>query len=106
MSIQSFDAMSAYARTAGIRPAASPTSANEAANPGGTSFSKMVESAVADAAQAVKASEKVSAQAVQGKADMIDVVTAMNSAEMAMETVVAVRDKVIGAYQDIMRMPI
>ncbi|MGB3721606.1 MAG: flagellar hook-basal body complex protein FliE [Pacificimonas sp.] len=105
MSIQSFDAMSAYARTAGIAPAAMPPVANEAGNPG-ASFSKMVESAVVDASQAVRASEAVATQAVQGKADMVDVVTAMNSAEMAMETVVAVRDKVIAAYQDIMRMPI
>ena len=41
-----------------------------------------------------------------GKADMVDVVTAMSQAELAMETMVTVRDRVISAYEEIMRMPI
>ena len=106
MSIQSLDAIGAYARSAGITgpPAGG-------AKPAGTQdakpdFGKMVESAVSEAANTVKASEAVSRQAALGQAELVDVVTAVNSAEIAMETVVAVRDKVIGAYQDIMRMPI
>ena len=43
---------------------------------------------------------------VAGQADMVDVVNAVNTAEITLDTVVAVRDKVIAAYQDIMRMPI
>ena len=38
--------------------------------------------------------------------DLVDVVSAVNAAEMSLETVVAIRDKVIAAYQDILRMPI
>ena len=44
--------------------------------------------------------------AVQGKGDLVDVVTAVQAAEVSLETVVAIRDKVIAAYQEIMRMPI
>jgi flagellar hook-basal body complex protein FliE len=40
------------------------------------------------------------------KAELVDVVTAVTQAEITLETVTAVRDKVISAYQDIMRMPI
>ena len=53
-----------------------------------------------------KASEKMSADAVMGKADITDVVQAVTEAEVTLQTMVAVRDKVIGAYQEIMRMPI
>jgi flagellar hook-basal body complex protein FliE len=44
--------------------------------------------------------------AIQGQANMIDVVTSVSSAEASLETVIAVRDQVIQAYQEIMRMPI
>ena len=46
------------------------------------------------------------AQAVaNGKANMIDVVTAVAETETAVQTLVSVRDKVIAAYEEIMRMP-
>ncbi len=43
---------------------------------------------------------------VNGKGDMVDVVTAISQTELAMETMVTVRDRVISAYEEIMRMPI
>ncbi len=47
------------------------------------------------------------AQAVAtGKANMIDVVTAVAESETAIQTLVSVRDKVIAAYEDILKMPI
>jgi flagellar hook-basal body complex protein FliE len=47
------------------------------------------------------------AQAVAvGKANMIDVVTAVAESETAIQTMVAVRDKVIAAYEEILRIPI
>ena len=45
-------------------------------------------------------------QIVAGKADLTDVVTAVSEAETALNTVVAIRDRVISAYQDIIKMPI
>ena len=41
-----------------------------------------------------------------GKANVVDVVTAVAETEVAVETMVAVRDRVISAYEEIMRMPI
>ena len=41
-----------------------------------------------------------------GKANIVDVVNSVNSAELTLDTVVAVRDKVVQAYQSIMNMPI
>jgi flagellar hook-basal body complex protein FliE len=46
------------------------------------------------------------AQQAAGKAELMDVVTAISSAEASLDTVMAVRDQVISAYQEIMRMPI
>ena len=36
----------------------------------------------------------------------VDVVQSVNAAEITLDTVVAVRDKVVAAYQSIMNMPI
>ena len=52
---------------------------------------------------------KADAQAVSvagGKANVVDVVTAVAESETALQTLVAVRDRVISAYEEIMRMPI
>lgn len=69
-------------------------------------FGQMVQHAIADAAQSSRHAEKASMAAVAGKADIVDVVTAIAQAETSLETVIAVRDQVIQAYQEIMRMPI
>ena len=50
--------------------------------------------------------EKMSAQAAAGKADVTDVVAAVSNAEISLQLVVAVRDRAVQAYQDIIRMPI
>ncbi len=57
-------------------------------------------------AQTGKAAEAQALAAASGKADIVDVVTAVAESEAALETLVAVRDRVIAAYEDIMRMPI
>ena len=53
-----------------------------------------------------KAAELATASAVAGEADLTDVVTAVSNAEMTLQTVVTVRDRVVAAYQEILRMPI
>ena len=53
-----------------------------------------------------QASEPLSLAAVADQADLTQVVTAVAEAETMLNTVVAVRDRVIEAYKDIMRMPI
>ena len=98
-------AISAYAQAA--KAAISGGEAAQAAStvPGG-SFGDFLSGVMNDAASAGRAAEAKASSAVQGKGDLVDVVTAVNSAEMTLETVVAIRDRVISAYQDIMRMPI
>ncbi len=70
------------------------------------SFADLMKQSVKDSVETMKAGETMSAKAVTGEADLTDVVQAVTSAELTLQTVTAVRDKVISAYQDIMRMPI
>ncbi len=49
--------------------------------------------------------EATKMEAITGKVDLADLVTSVNNAELSLNTVIAVRDKIIGAYQDIIRMP-
>jgi flagellar hook-basal body complex protein FliE len=72
----------------------------------GGGFGDILKSAMSDAMKASKTAETQMAAQVQGKAQLVDVVTAVSSAEQSLETVMAIRDQVISAYQEIMRMPI
>ncbi len=96
-------AAKAYAAVQQAASAASPT--EQAASPG-SDFAKMVQGAISDAVQTSKAAETQMANQVQGKAQLIDVVTAVSSAQASLQTVMAVRDEVISAYQEIMHMTI
>jgi len=69
-------------------------------------FGQMVQNAIGDAASAAHNAEQAGLAAASGKADIVNVVTAIAQAETTLETVMAVRDQVIQAYQEIMRMPI
>ena len=77
----------------------------EVASTGG-SFGDILKSAMTDAMKASKNAETQMANQVQGKAQLVDVVTAVSSAQSSLETVMAIRDQVISDYQEIIRMPI
>ena len=72
----------------------------------GPGFGDILNSAVGSVSQAGASAEGAITNAAMGRADLVDVVTAVAAAEATLETVVAVRDEVIKAYQEIMRMPI
>ena len=83
---------------------ASPLSAAGSNN--GTNFSSMLKHAIDSVETMGKKSDAQAQAAANGKANMVDVVTAVSETEVAIDAVVAVRDKVIAAYEDIMKMPI
>ena len=72
----------------------------------GNEFLGMVQDSLGSAVEAGRHSEHMSMQQIAGKADLREVVTAVANAEHTLRTVVAVRDKVLEAYQQILRMPI
>lgn len=76
------------------------------ASGGGDSFADMVKDVVDDTVNATAQSENASMEAVAGNGELVDVVGAVTNAEVTLQTVVTVRDKIIQAYQDIIKMPI
>ena len=96
----------AYAsRLTGSNPT-SKVAAPDAAAGSGSDFSNMIKSAINEAGATSRTSEFISAQALVNPGDLGAVVIAVSSAEVTMQAVIAVRDKVVSAYQDILRMPI
>lgn len=78
--------------------------ASEPPKPG--SFATMVKEALGDVVSQAKQGETQSTSALSHNADLSQVVTAVAEAEVALQTIVAVRNRVVQAYQEIMRMPI
>jgi flagellar hook-basal body complex protein FliE len=103
MSIGALDATSAYGKVAGLAGGLTKPAAK---TDGIGGFGDMVESMVTSTADQMRAAEHASAMQVAGKGDLIDVVTAIGAAESALDTMVAVRDRVVNAYSEIMRMQI
>ncbi len=77
-----------------------------AATGGGADFSAMIGKALEATADAGKKADAQTASVATGRSDIVDVVTAVAESEAAIETLVAVRDRVIAAYEEIMRMPV
>ncbi|MGE0254088.1 MAG: flagellar hook-basal body complex protein FliE [Alphaproteobacteria bacterium] len=96
-------ALAAYRAAAGVAGAEAKPEAGLAT---GGSFADMIGRVGEQAVAAGRAADATTLRAIAGKADVTEVVTAVANAEVALQSVVAVRDKVIEAYQEIMRMPI
>ena len=72
----------------------------------GSDFASMLGSAITDFGNKLRQAEAVSIGGVKGTASMQDVVEHVMSAEQSLQAVIAVRDKVVSAYQEISRMAI
>lgn len=86
-----------------VGPTTAPVTARPAAASG---FAAMVGNAAQDAMQTLHQAEATTAAGVAGRTDVQAVVQALSNAEVTLQTVVAVRDKVLGAYSDIMHMSV
>jgi flagellar hook-basal body complex protein FliE len=107
MAIPAATAANAYAALAQLRsPTAGSGGGGGGDGGGGPDFGAVLKDVIAGVT-AVSRTSDMQAQAVAaGKANMIDVVTAVAESETAIQALVSVRDKVIAAYEDILRMPI
>lgn len=81
------------------------TSATPAAAPA-EGFGNVLQRAIRGAVDSGRQADAASAGAILGQVSVTDTVLAVSRAEMALQTAVAVRDRVVSAYQDVMRMPI
>ena len=94
-------ALNAYRAAAQGQPGAATPAANST-----NGFGAMLERAMEGAVDAARNADTTSVQAMTGQAGVTDVVLAVSRAELALQTTVALRDRVVSAYQEIMRMPI
>jgi flagellar hook-basal body complex protein FliE len=104
VSVDGLKASQAYQAVA--RLAAAAPRVTEGSEPARADFGALVKAAVSDAATTLKAGEQAAASVAAGQAGLVDVVTAVSAAEVTLETAIAIRNKVVEAYQEIMRMPI
>lgn len=96
-------AANAYANLARILDSGG---AGKGGESGGPSFSSVLRDALGSVAEAGRKSDAQTVAMAQGKANVMDVVTAVAETDVAVSTLVSVRDRVIAAYEDIMKMPI
>lgn len=105
-SIPASMALNAYARAAGMGGNVQTPAPGTAGQANGA-FGDMLKQAMSEVVNTSKAGETQMAAITGGTGgNIVDVVTAVAEAESTLQTVVTVRDKVITAYQEIMRMPI
>ena len=82
------------------------TQSSEATPSVGNDFASVLQNTARDSIGTMRKAEVDSAAAIAGKADIREVVQAVTNAELTLQTVVNVRDKVISAYNDIIHLPV
>ncbi len=104
MSVNPISAANAYAAAArALRPAAPEPATGPA---GQANFSGLLQAAYDNVTSADRSVEAKAAGLSTGKTDAVGLVTAVAESELAVDTLVTVRDRVIAAYQEILNMPI
>jgi|KBSSwiStaDraftv2_1062776.scaffolds.fasta_scaffold2041452_2 flagellar hook-basal body complex protein FliE len=96
-------AANAYATAARILDSGG---AGKAVDTDGLSFSSVLKEAIGGVVDVGRKSDAQTVAMASGKANVMDVVTAVAETDVAVSTLVSVRDKVIAAYEDIMKMAI
>jgi flagellar hook-basal body complex protein FliE len=71
-----------------------------------SSFSDFLSQFADSSVAALEKSEKMTMQGAEGKVDLVELVSAVSNAELTLDMVVALRDKVMAAYQEIIKMPV
>jgi len=99
-------AANAYAALAKLHDQAANLIGGGSAQDAGPSFSAVLKDVIDAVSEAAQKSDAQAQAVAAGKANMIDVVTAVAETETTFQTLVSVRDKVIAAYEDVLKMPI
>ena len=100
-------AANAYASLARVMDTGAPGKSPDAgAGAGGPSFGDLLKDAIGSVIDGGRQSDQQTVSMAAGKANVMDVVTAVAETDVKISTLVSVRDKVISAYEDIMKMAI
>jgi flagellar hook-basal body complex protein FliE len=99
-------AANAYASLARLSDPAAGLAKAMGGEQGGPNFGSLLKDAMSAVTEAGRKSDTQTQSMAAGKANIVDVVTAVAETEVAVNALVSVRDKVVQAYEEIMRMPI
>ena len=89
--------------TQALRPEAESAIAGVASGP---NFAQMLAQSVQGVVDNGRQADQMAIDLVNGKANVVDMVTALSQTEFAIESIVTIRDRVIQSYESIMSMPI
>ncbi|MHA1536448.1 MAG: flagellar hook-basal body complex protein FliE [Alphaproteobacteria bacterium] len=106
MNINTSFASQLYASARRIAPAETPAANAAGKASESTTFADALAAASGEMAEALQAGESAAQKALTGQGDVQSVVEALTTTELALQTAVTVRDRVVEAYQEILRMPI
>ena len=96
-------AANAYANLARLMD---PGAAGKSPDAGGPSFGDLLKDAIGSVVDGGRKADQQTSAMAAGKANVMDVVTAVAETDVKVSTLVSIRDKVISAYEDILKMPI
>src|SRR5437660_1637115 len=80
--------------------------AGSSSEAGGQSFGAVLKDAIGSVMESGRKSDAQTLAMTSGKSNVMDMVTAVTETDVAVSTLVSVRDRVIQSYEDIMKMPI
>jgi flagellar hook-basal body complex protein FliE len=93
-----------YAEASGATRPQAPTAAPQKQDP--AAFGKALHDSAMETLRAVQGAEQTVKSGLAGRADAHSVVEALAQTELAVQTATTVRDKVVEAYNEILRMPV
>ena len=101
--LKTLDALSAYNKIGGLSGNYLSDKVDET---GGPSFTQLVEEALGKTVDKLKTAESKVAGSITGEVSTEDLAIAVANAELSLKTAISIRDKLVTAFQDIIRMPI
>lgn len=101
--LKTLDALSAYNKVGNLNNV---FSGKDIDATGGPNFTQLVAEALDKTVDKLKIAETKAKGSVTGEVSMEDLAVAVANAEMSLKTAIAIRDKLVTAFQDIIRMPI
>ena len=99
--IEGVSAIGSASQSASVRSPQSTAAPTE-----GPSFDQALTQAIGSAVDTLQIGEAVAIQGVEGAAAPMKVVESVMAAQRSLQTVLAIRDKAVAAYQEIARMTI
>ena len=106
MTVDALNAAKAYGNQLKLMSNAGEASSDDEASNSGSPFMQMVQEAGKSVVNTLSTGEATQLQSLTGKVELSNLVTAVANAELTLNTVVAMRDRMINAYNDILKMSI